>query len=270
VLLAPGDARVPSDFDFVDLDPYQHGRLLAGMQRLRGMVYLQDGAVGRRELSYDGRLRLTVDDQSWHLLTLDEEGSVCGCVRYLAHPNTIGFQDLWVSNSALADSSRWGWYFRSAVEEELRRARLRNLAYVEVGGWAISPERRCSAEALRTVLATYSLAEVLGGCLGITTATVRHHSSSILRRLGGSSLKHAAGEIPAYYDPQYRCEMEVLRFDSTRPAARFGSMLEELRAEILSVPVICRNRRRSVWSSWVPAQEPTVDWPQALQQRPAC
>src|ERR1022692_3165592 len=153
-----------------------------------------------------------------------------------------------VRHSALATSKTWGGAFRRAVEAELHQARSRNVSYVEVGGWAISSERRCTTEAARTALATYSLARVLGGCIGITTATVRHSSSSLLRRLGGSSLRTEAGELPPYYDPQYTCEMEVLRFDSESPAAKYFTLVDRLRSDILSVPVVCRTSPRAPWS----------------------
>ena len=217
------------------------------MQQFRGSVYLQDGAIGRSQLSRDGRHRVAIDPHSWHLLALDGTGNICGCVRYYSHESGTRFQELWVRHSALATSKTWGGAFRRAVEAELQQARRRNVSYVEVGGWAISSERRCTTEAARTALATYSLARVLGGCIGITTATVRHSSSSLLRRIGGSSLRTDAGELPPYYDPQYTCEMEVLRFDSESPAAKYYSLVDRLRSDILNVPVVCRSNPRSPW-----------------------
>jgi hypothetical protein len=142
----------------------------------------------------------------------------------------------------------WGSQFRSAVESELRTARFKDLSYVEVGGWAISAHRRCTSEALRTALATYSLAQLLGGCLGITTATIRHASSSILRRIGGSSLRTEMGELPSYYDPQYGCEMEVLRFDSECPASKYVSQVDRLQTAVLSAPLVCETTRSRSWS----------------------
>ncbi len=247
VLLAPPDAEVPPDFQTVDCNLQRHEELIAEMQRLRGNVYLADRAIEERQLSRDRRHRQAIDRDSWHLLSIDSSGAVCGCVRYYSHPNSACFRELWVRNSAIANCPTWGRSFRTAVEAEFRQARSRNLSYVEVGGWAIAPERRCSIDALRSALATYTLARALGGCRGITTATVRHHSSSILRRIGGAALRSPQGEIPPYYDPQYQCEMEVLRFDSSAPAAKYASMVDRLHTEILSVPVICQRRLRTVW-----------------------
>lgn len=248
ILVAPPDARVSVDFQYVHCEPAWHEELMGSMQRFRGTVYLQDGAIERRQLSTDRRHRVAIDANSWHLLALDGSGNICGCVRYYSHESDACFQDLWVRHSALANSRVWGGAFRKAVEAELQQARHRNVSYVEVGGWAISPERRCTIEAARTALATYSLARILGGCIGITTATVRHSSSSLLRRIGGSSLPTEAGELPPYYDPQYTCEMEVLRFDSASPAPKYSTLIDRLRCDILDVPVICRTRPRPLWS----------------------
>ncbi len=254
LILAPPQADIPADFQTVKCNAQQHSTLLAQMQRLRGKVYLEDGAIQSRQLSGDGRHCQPIDLASWHLLSLDRAGEICGCVRYFSHRNTAAFQDLWVRNSAIAMSSEWGPSFRAAVENDLRQAHRRGVSFVEVGGWAISPERRCSPDALRTALATYSFARVLGGCIGITTATVRHCSSSILRRLGGGSLEGPRGKLPPYYDPQYECEMEVLRFDSERPASRFLAMIERLCSDITNIPVIGESVRHRIWSL-VPSQK---------------
>jgi hypothetical protein len=203
-----------------------------------------------------------IDRDSWHLLLIDRYGAICGCVRYCAHASTASFQQLWVGQSALASSPIWGGRFRSAVEAGLRQARARKVAYAEVGGWALDLQRRGTMEALRIALATYSLARLLGGCIGITTATTRHCSSSILRRLGGSSLESMGEALPPYYDPQFQCEMEVLGFDSELPSAKFLGLVDQLRLEILDAPVICASIPRIQWP-------PTVEKGSLLLRTPA-
>ena len=109
---------------------------------------------------------------------------------------------------------------------------------MEVVGWALSKERRCTGEALRTALATYSLAEILGGCIGLATATVRHRSASILRRIGGRSLEFGGEMLPPYYDPQYKCEMEIVRFKSDAPNHKYRRWIDQISASLLDVPVL--------------------------------
>jgi hypothetical protein len=124
------------------------------------------------------------------------------------------------------------------VEGEIQRARTDRIGYAEVGGWAVAPESRCTSEGLLLALAAYSLGRMMGGVLGLTTATVRHSSSTILRRLGGSALSVDGEAVPSYFDPKYQCEMELLRFDSRRPSPRYASLIEMLRVKLASVSVI--------------------------------
>ena len=116
------------------------------------------------------------------------------------------------------------------------------LRYVEAGGWALAPELRCTTEALHIALASYALGELLGGCLGLSTATVRHHSSSILRRLGGNTLVWDGRPLPPYYDPAYRCEMEIVRFDSRLPNPKYQALVNQLKAELAMAPVFCASQ----------------------------
>ena len=190
VLLAP-DSSVVEKFRNANIDARRHGQLVREMQALRGSVYLHDGAIRREQLSADGLHETAEDERSWHLLTVDKDQRVTGCAWYLEHEGSVSVDHLRVRHTPLARSG-WRQKLWRGVEAELRRARRAGLRYVEVGGWAVAPESRCTSEGLVLALAGYSLGRIRGGCLGITTATVRHCSSSILRRLGGAPL--ASGE----------------------------------------------------------------------------
>jgi hypothetical protein len=255
-LLAPAQAIVPGNFRQVDRDQEWHRQMLKRAQRLRGKVYLDEGAIGRSELSPDGRHRVPIDEHAWHVLALDEGRQIYGCSRYMAHPNSTPFSGLNVANCPLAKSRTWGARFRDAVESEIELAQHRGIAYVEVGGWALIPDLRRSVEALRIALATFSLARTLGGCIGIATATQRHASSSILRRIGGRPLTSGGVDLPAYYDPQYGCDMELVRFDSSEPNSRFEAWIVELSDYLRMEPVIHREYApSSPVRSRVPAPE---------------
>ena len=240
ILLAP-DASVPEFFQNVDHDPAGHQRLVREMQRLRGRIYVGDGALGREQLTPDGLHDTTEDHKSWHLLMVDRARRVTGCAWYLEHPSDVRARDLRVRNSPLARMAEWRGKLWKGVEAELKRARAAQLNYAEVGGWAVSEQSRCSSEGLVLALAGYSLGRICGDCLGIPTATVRHCSSSILRRLGGAPLQSEGGSIPSYYDPRYRCEMEILRFDSRRPNPKYNELIERLREKMANVPLIARS-----------------------------
>lgn len=242
VLLAPSLAQVPEAFTHARLDPRKHEQLLSSMQRLRGTIYQEDGAISASALTPDGRHKLDIDERSWHLLTLDKNGDVSGCSRYLAHSPSVSFSQLELTKSALATSPKWGRLLRSAIDAEIALARKLCVDYVELGGWALSHELRCTTEALRIALGTYTLANLLGHGIGVSTATVRNCSASILKRLGGVPVTAAGEPIPSYYDPQYKCDMEILRFDSRSPAARFQEWIERLSGDMVSVPVVCAQR----------------------------
>jgi len=240
VLLAPDTGGIPSGFAKVRFNEGRHESLLAKAQVLRGEVYLEDGAIQPAQLTSDGRFCASQDKESWHLLALNDAGDVLGCARYLAHGNTVPFAKLGVSRAALAQDELWERKLRWAVEADLLLARKRSYAYVELGGWALHQELRGSTEAIRIALAAYALGRNLGGCIGVTTATTRHCSSSILKRIGGQSLAAGGSELPSYYDPNYRCEMNVLRFDSNLPNPRYEAWIEQIRNQIWTAPVFCR------------------------------
>ena len=247
VVLPPSEEAVPASFRNLCADDGQYDKLLAEMQRFRGGVYLRDKAIDPSALTADGRHRLHIDERSWHLLAVDSWGQVCGCTRYLPHRNNITFQQLWVRNCALAASPVWGSRLSAALTIELQRARESRISYVEVGGWAISEARRWTCDALRLALSTFSLARCLGGCLGITTATAKHSSSSILRRIGGRPLAFDGEELPPYYDPRYRCDMEMLRFDSRYPDLKYRKWIEDICARMAEVPMFCRRTHSAVF-----------------------
>jgi len=256
-LLAPSNWPGTHLFGRASVDPGRYEALLAEMQRLRGKMYLQDGAIEEWQLTSSGRHCQEADIRSWHLLAMDDNGDVCGCSRYLHHHNTIGFDRLGVRHSAMAECDTWGTKLEAAIETELSQARENDLAYCEVGGWAIVEARRHTVEALRVALATYGLAQLLGGCLGISTVTVRHGSSRILRRIGGRSLSWNGCELPVYYDPQYKCEMEILRFDSRSPHPKYVAWTDHIKSSLLTVSVICRESEsyRTTWQNILEGME---------------
>jgi hypothetical protein len=238
VLLAPTGGLIPDSFRRRYVDRSKHASWLSEAQRLRGSVYLADGAVQPSQLSEDGRHVQRADSDSWHVLAVNASGAVQGCARYRHLVGNVGFDDLGVRESWMARCEQWGGSLRAAVESEIVRAKQRGRAFSEVGGWAIAPEKRCKSEALRIAMATYSLAQILGGCVGISTATERHHSSAILRKIGGRSLECDGTELPPYYDPQYRCQMEVLRFDSSLPDSSCRRWVEVLSERLADATVV--------------------------------
>jgi hypothetical protein len=212
--------------------------MLFDIQVLRGTVYREYGPIAAQLLA-DGRHYQTADAQSWHIVLHDSNHRLMGCSRY--RPVVGGFEQLAASQSAIAHSQRFGPMLRKALEGEIGHARRNQIQFGEVGAWALRSEIRCSTAAINIALMTFVLAESLGGGLGITTATTRHHSASILRRLGGRRL---AG-LPAYYDPKYGCVIEILHFSSANLDHQFADRVQKLRSEIGQIPVLCGAGRQN-------------------------
>lgn len=264
VVLPPSKAAMPDVFRNVETDHKRHDRLLASMQRLRGDAYIKDGAIRREDLTADGRHVLRVDEHSWHVLSLDSAGQVASCLRYLDESQAAGFESLCIRQAALARCPEQGGRFRSAVEREMIRARQMRMGFGEVGGWAVAESHRRTLEPVGILLATYGLLELLGGCLGVATATFRHASSTILRKIGLASLAAGGEELAPYFDPTYGCHMEVLRFDSRFPNSKYSGWVKELAGVLTESPVICRGGMAAalggVWSRrHIPAPECTFE-----------
>jgi hypothetical protein len=258
VILPPSKATLPELFRNVETDHKRHDKLLAGMQRLRGEAYIKDGAIRRSDLTADGRHTLRVDEHSWHVLSVDREGQVSSCLRYVDESHAAGFESLWIRQAALAKCPEQGHRFRSAVEREMVRARQMRMGFGEVGGWAVAESHRRTMEPVGILLATYGLLELLGGCLGVATATFRHASSTILRKIGLASLAAGGVELTPYFDPSYGCHMEVLQFDSRFPNSKYGGWVRELTGILTEAPVICRGGVAAFGGAWTRYYAPPV------------
>ena len=262
VVLSPSGRALNGAFQNPHASSRNHSRLLASVQRFRGAIYAADGAVPKSALLSDGRHEAPGDDQAWHLVSVSPSGKVRACLRYLEESDADCFDKLLVRHAAAA-ASEMGPYFRLAVERELMRARMEGMRFGEVGGWAVDENLRNTTESIRILLAMYGLLELLGGCLGVATATFRHQSACILRRIGLSSLQAEGFELPPYFEPIYDCQMEILRFDSRRPNAKYQQTIRDLASDLKSAPVLFSEPARvsspGVWSNFeIPAVRAAV------------
>jgi hypothetical protein len=210
--------------------------MLRQMQQLRGRVYLDDGALRPEQLGYDGRHRTPEDERSWHLLLLNRRGDVSACIWYLEHDEPSSIHELRVKSCPLTDAPEG--HLRQAVHADLALARDERIKYSEVGGWAVAHPTRRPTEGVLLILATFGLSRLLGGALGVATATARHSSATMLRRLGLHRFEVNGATIEPYFDNKYDCEMEVLRYDTRQSSARYHGLIERLKARLHRVPVV--------------------------------
>jgi hypothetical protein len=239
VLLAPTSGYSNSFHQPSDFEGYHS--LIAELQAFRGGVYLNEGFLRPEDLS-GGRHRVAIDAESWHLLVLGSDDRICGCIRYRECRNDVSYSQLLLANSALARCEEWADRFKRAVEGEIAFARTIDVPYVELGGWALAKSVRGASEALRMALATYALSQMLGGAVGTTTAR-QSGSGPVLKKIGGGPLQHNRGSLPPYYDPMYRCMIEVLSFYSWAPNPGFRGWVEEIKAELREAPVFVSDVR---------------------------
>ncbi len=243
ILLAPPQASV-TGFTSVIANPRKHEALLDQAQRFRARIYVETGAVEAGRLTVDGRHVQPADKPGWHLLSVDSSGGVRACARYVLHDGGLRYEHLGVARSALAQSEVWGQRLRKAIESEITFAKQRQFGFVEVGGWAIDSPLRASTEAIRMMLAFYALSDWFGGVIGITTAKTTC-SAPVLRKIGGRPLNANGADLPPYYDPEYKCDLEVLRFDSSRPHPKFVEYLRNFQSDLLTIPVVAHSVRHT-------------------------
>ncbi|HEX3683174.1 MAG TPA: hypothetical protein VHU83_11615 [Bryobacteraceae bacterium] len=233
-ILAPPITDLSIWMGGVSSNERRYTHLLRSAQQLRARCYLVDGAIRPEQVLADGRFVMPDDEQSWHFLVLTNDDRVVGCVRYsLFDPQTVSFRDLRISELVRFADKNWSRKLIAAVQADLMLAHLRGSFYAELGGWAIAKEYRGTKLALETVLASFAWgALVRGGCICSCTATVRHGSASILRRIGGRPIGTEESTLPSYWDPRYACEMEALRFDSREVEPRYRQLVLEMQSRL--------------------------------------
>jgi len=240
LFVAPSADSVCDVFRNVEIDESRHRQLVRDVQRMRGSIYVGDGAIQPHQLTSDGRHQTPEDETSWHMVLLNKERKVTASALYLEHDNTVSFEQLRARQCPLNQDPQWRPTLVESIESELRRARRERLKFVELGGWAVSDESRGTSSALAFALAVYAFSRRAGGALGMTTATFRHCSAMILKRLGGARFEADGVTLPPYYDPRYRCMMEMLRFDSRKPNPKYVYLIDRMRDTLAGMTIIAR------------------------------
>ena len=260
VLLPPPDEAVPETLRRLTVNASQRSELLHDIQRLRGRIYVQDGAVQTCELTEDGRHETQEDEKSWHLVMLDRQsGQPSACLWYLEHRHATSIRDLRIHKSPPATDPTQRDAVIDSVANQIAQARAEGIPYSEVGGWATERFDRCSPDGLMLILATYSLSRIVsGGALGVTTATIRHSSAAILKRIGLSYFPVGKSRVPPYFDPRYQCQMELLRFDTRAANPRFESHIDQLCEQLYDARVVASTLNVKPAARPAAALEPAV------------
>jgi hypothetical protein len=243
MILAPAGAKVPTSFEQQTVCNESYEMMLARMQVMRGRIALAEGAIQKDQLDCDKRFWMPQDKDSWHLLRLGSNGSVEGCIRILEHQDRPKFTSLRLSNSAIARSNNWSGKVRAAVESEVEQVSRRGARVVEPGFWALNESLRVGREAVSIALSVFAWSQLIGDRVAYVTATVRNDSCGMLRRLGGRGLEFNGEAVPRYFDPEYDCDMELLKFDMAGLNPRFETMMAPLRKMLAGSPIVQPERR---------------------------
>jgi hypothetical protein len=212
--------------------PTNYDAVLSEIQRLRGSRYFADGAISAAALDVHGRHVTAEDEMCYHLVL--SNGEVQGCLRLRLHPKSEGR----ITEYAVYDLIRrmpgeLATKYHAGLEELIHTYSDAGFTLGESGGWAISHKYQGCSAMLAVPLAGWSFSRVHSRQIWIASATERNGSAEMLKRFGGWRLKLKGEELPSFYDPGYKCQMELLCFDSDilnpkfEPAVRDLQMLLE-------------------------------------------
>jgi len=210
-------------YDSVRVDAKEYLARLRDVQRLRNTAFAAHGMTADHMDEY-----ASDDEQCLHIVMTNDEGSATACVRCLDQPNTVDVTEL------RAYAPEWPADMVAAVASDLGEARRAGFLYGEWGSFVVDASRRGTTEALVVALASYALGRLRGGALGLTLANVKYGAASILRRISADETV-----LPGYFDSRYYADVELVRFDSRRPASKYERMVAQLQARLATVPVLC-------------------------------
>ncbi|MEZ4698616.1 MAG: GNAT family N-acyltransferase, partial [Rhodothermales bacterium] len=179
----------------------EHRAVIDQVQRFRGRIYVDDGALPPDALDRFGRHYSDFDDSCHHLLVVDDQDAVEGCVRIRFYRNAPQPEDLhlWKSvadapQTFAADGSP-ATFRRDVISAHIDRAFDQRGSLIEIGGFAVDERIRRSGKAIVLAAGCWSITRALVPSLGVALVTSRHGFNRILKRLGGFELGCGNGDV---------------------------------------------------------------------------
>jgi hypothetical protein len=212
----------------------EHRVAVSEVQRFRGRVYVEDGAIPTSALDEEGRHYQEFDFENYHLCLRDLDRRIRACFRLRLHDPAVEIRDLKLHEVIERMPSGRAVLCYGALADLFELSRQEQVRIGEVGGWAVDEELRCHRGSTVLPFAAWSLYQIVGNALVVASATSRHHSSAILKRIGGFALKHGDAQLPCFMDEFHGCEIELLGFDSRRPNAKYEKLVTELKSYLLT------------------------------------
>src|SRR5438093_1166108 len=203
-------------------------QLVSYIQRFRGNIYVEDGAIPQSALDLQGRHRSEFDFYCYHICLRTVTGELAGALRVRLYGNDITPSGLNLYALVVRSAPEIRPTLVKAIAETLQEARNQGLKVGEVGGWAVDRTLSGSANGILLPLAGWGLVRQLGNAIIIAAATSKHSSAEILVRLGGYYLRLDGRVVPEFYDPDYRCGMRLLVLNSRSIAAKYQRFIPKI------------------------------------------
>jgi hypothetical protein len=212
----------------------EHCDAISEVQRFRGRVYFADSAIPASALDEKGRHSQDFDFENYHLCLRKLDGRIVACLRMRLHERAAEVRDLWLHDLITRMHPELTESCYAALNSLFELSKRDNVRIGEVGGWAVDAEFRNQRVSTLLPIAGWSLYQLIGDALVVASATTRHHSSAILKRIGGFALMLEDEQLPSFMDDFHGCEMELLGFDSRRPDPKYKKLVAELKELLLS------------------------------------
>jgi len=225
------------------VDPKRWRSLLTQACRIRGSVYLQDGAIRPEDLNANGAFWLPMDETSWHLLTVNDDDEVTATLRVTMLPLDAKKRKgkLPHVGASLSRASRDTLSPRLTTERFLSSLWLEYGAernhFLVVGGWAASPTASAAGVGAELALSVWAFTRHVEAAGAICVASERHDAHGQLVRTGAVPIR-AIGAQVMYYDSAYGCQVGLLGFKVFKERRALKRVVDHLATKITSSEVV--------------------------------
>ena len=161
------------------------------------------------------------------MLITAKSGEIIGCIRLRLHEGSCVEGGLGVNDCLTRMHHDRARIHRAAIREFTAAVSRSGRPLCEPGGWAICPDHQKSSVALILGCACWALGQLLGGMIGLAFANT--YSAAMIRRLGGFSLVPDGAHGMFVFDEYYGRDLELIAFDSTRPAPAYDRVVGEIK-----------------------------------------
>jgi hypothetical protein len=227
-VLTPASLGMAYDLVAQERESATYESRLKEIQYVRAQVFLADNAIATSDLDVNGGFASAYDEAGWHFYVVDSTGQVVSSLLGLVHPRTICPQGLKLSELLAEISPNDAIRCELALAIAIEMAGARRVSFGEVACLATLPEYRGTGAATAVMLLIWAFYLALDKSLVVTAITQRHRAAEIVKRLGGHNLMIDNRPLPPIFSQRHDCHMEIVLFDSSKPAPAFAKVIHSL------------------------------------------